>query len=393
MTNYSDNQTGHLYVLGNNTSTDNTWVADGTDVVIGRTIDNKFNIQIKHGGVIDEVTDQIDSRHILNVKATAVDPVYYRRWKVNPMASLVGNTKYSLYFYLENTIGFGINDRTDIAVSYDATDSTVNDGNHDADDAALIKKAMSALKDKLNAAINTKGYGSIVGDFIVTMLDGSLSVADATTIFGVTPTTSTTSTGSESLSKTNGTGTTKTYTLVKIVGTTETTYKFTNSPVNIDINDNCIYVYENKNSDTYKHTDNEIMIGAHPYEYDLTLSTYENYNNATWGTGNGRRIYAENTSTVRFGSGVIVKDMENFFMRNRADLYSLSPNFNASIINNPIADTSKNYSIVNVHYAFSDNLGFSYLSEKDLNIAVVEASAGSTTNGAKIVTAINAKKA
>ena len=384
---YSDNQTGHLYVLGNAST---SWTPSN-DVVIGNTVDHKFNIQVKHNNVIDETTDQLDDRYILNVTCKKVAPVYFRKWVVKPLASVTPETLYSLYFYLENMQGFGMQDRWDIAATYktDVYDNSGTPATHDT-----VATTMTALKDELVNKISAVGsignFGPIANDFIVTILDGTLAKTDADFIFGVAASNSSTSwtagTDTESLSKGSGTVSGKKYTLVKHEGTNKVTYVYDN--VADDYADNTVIVLENKNSNTYTHNDTEILMGAAPYEYDLTLSTYDG--NDLWG-GNPRRINAENTTTVRFASGVVVKDMENFFMRNRKDLYSLTPNFNTSIINEGNADRSKYYSMVNVHYAFSDNLGFTYFSEKDLNIAVVEASEGATTNGDTLKAMIEAK--
>lgn len=378
MNTYSDNQTGHLYVLSNAAT---SWTP-GNDVVISNTVDHKFNIKVKHNNVVDETTDQLDDRYILSVTCKEVTPVYYRKWTVKPMSAVTADTLYSLYFYLENMLGFGLQDRWDIAATYRAkTGDTVS-------------TVMTALKDNLINKISAKGsignFGPIANDFIVTVLDGTLTKADADFIFGVTATSTSTSwtTGTDTESLTKGSGTTsgKKYILVKHEGTNKVTYTYDN--VAEDYADNAVIILENKGSNTYTHTDLEILMGSHPYEYDLTLSTYDGTN--TWGN-NPRRITAENTATARFTSGVVVKDMENFFMRNRKDLYSLTPNFNTSIVNEGNADRSKYYSIVNVHYAFSDNLGFSYFSEKDLNIAVVENTEGAKTNGNTLKALIEGK--
>lgn len=314
---YSDNQTGHLYVLGNAAT---SWTPSN-DVVVGNTVDHKFNIQVKHNNVIDETTDQLDDRYILGVTCKAVTPVYFRKWTVKPMSAVTADTLYSLYFYLENMQGFGLQDRWDIAATYKAkTGDSVN---------TVMKALRDDLINKISATGSIGNFGPIANDFTVTIDDTSSS----------------------------------------------STYNY-------------ITVAENTASPTYTHTDTEILMGAAPYEYDLTLSTYDG--TSTWGN-NPRRIAAADTNSVRFASGVVVKDMENFFMRNRKDLYSLTPNFNTSIINEGNADRSKYYSMVNVHYAFSDNLGFSYFSEKDLNIAVVENSEGATTNGATLKAMIEAK--
>ena len=325
MNTYSDNQTGHLYVLSNNASSPT--VSDS--MVVSNTVNHMFNIKFKHGGVVDEVSDIIDDRRILNIGVKAVKPVYFRKWVVKPITlsdlPASGEEKtFSLYFYLENMTGFGLQDRYDIVASYKATSS---------DTVTTVMTALTnELAEKISAAGTTGAnakFSPIANDFTVTM--------DTTT--------------------------------------SSSTYCY-------------ITVAENTASPTYQHSDMEIMTNGAPYEYDLTLSTYDG--TSTWG-GNPRRINAENTSTVRFTSGVVVKDMENFFMRNRKDLYSLSPNFSTSIINEGNADRTKYYSMVNVHYAYSDSLGFTYYSEKDLNIAVVEASEGATTNGTAFMNAINAK--
>jgi len=322
MNTYSDNQTGHLFVLSNATS--NPTVSDS--MVVSDTVNHMFNIKFKHDGIVDEVSDIIDDRRILNIGVKAVTPVYYREWIVKPITANVSTpTTYNLYFYLENMTGFGLQDRWDIVASYKASTG---------DTPAIVMEALRKdLAEKISAAGTTGAnakFSPIANDFTVTK--------ETRTI------------GGSSVA-------------------------------------NCIVVAENPASPTYKHTDNEIMTNGAPYEYDLTLSTYDG--TSTWGD-NPRRINAKN-STVRFTSGVVVKDMENFFMRNRKDLYSLSPNFNTSIINEGNADRTKYYSMVNVHYAYSDSLGFTYYSEKDLNIAVVEASEGATTNGTAFMNAINAK--
>lgn len=323
MNTYSDNQTGHLFVLSNATSSPT--VSDS--MVVGNTVDHMFNIKFKHDGIVDEVSDNIDDRRILNIGVKAVTPVYYREWIVKPIAANVSTpTTYNLYFYLENMTGFGLQDRWDIVASYKASTG---------DTPAIVMEALRKdLAEKISAAGTTGAnakFSPIANDFTVTK--------ETRTI------------GGSSVA-------------------------------------NCIVVAENPASATYSHTDMEIKTNGAPYEYDLTLSTYDG--NSTWG-GNPRRINATNTATARFKSGVVVKDMENFFMRNRADLYSLSPNFNTSIINNLKANREGYYSMVNIHYAYSDSLGFTYYSEKDLNIAVAEATEGATTNGTAFMNAILAK--
>lgn len=320
MNTYSDNQTGHLFVLSNATSSPT--VSDS--MVVSNTVDHMFNIKFKHSGAVDEVSDNIDDRRILNIGVKAVTPVYFRKWVVSPVTSgelpASGEEKtFSLYFYLENMTGFGLQDRWDIVTTYKAKYG---------DTVATIMGALgNGLAEKISAAGTTGAsakFSPIANDFTVS----------------------------------------------------------------VDSSTYAITVAENTTSPTYSHTDMEIMTNGAPYEYDVTLSTYDG--DSTWGN-NPRRINAQNTANVRFGSGIVVRDMENFFMRNRGDLYSLSPNFNTSIVNNLRANRGGYYSMVNIHYAYSDSLGFTYYSEKDLNIAVAEASEGATTNGTAFMNAILAK--
>lgn len=296
---YSDNQTGHFFVA-----------ASSNDVRATRPVNHKFRILVANGEDA-AASDLLDDRLILNKGVKAVAPIYYRKWVVAPMNSVVANTTYSLYFYLENMLGFGLQDRWDIVASY-TTGADVT--------GVSAATVMEAIKNDLIEKIGAKGAkhqdGPIANDFIVE-LDGT-----------------------------------------------------------------SIVVKENPASKTYRFNELDMRTHDHPYMYDLTLSTYDG--NAIWGNNN-KVIYAQNTTDIRVKSGMIVKDMEHYFSRNRADIYDLNPNFGASIINELYADENKNYSIVNIHYAFSDGLGFSYRSEKDLNIAVEEANAGDTTNGEAVL--------
>jgi hypothetical protein len=230
--------------------------------------------------------------------------------------------------------GFGMQDRWDITATY-----KVKNGD---DDAAIMAHLAMELYAKINVS------GPIKNDFIISY--GGKDITE------------------------------KDYEVYANKGTLPTA----TSGNNIIVREN-----DTPNYPTYTHSDMEIRTNAHPYEYDLTLSTYDGTD--LWGN-NPRRIGPDKTNpstdTVRFKSGVIVKDMEQFFMRNRMDLYSLNPNFNTSIVNDLKADRTAAYSIVNIHYAFSDGLGFTYYSEKDLNIAVKEAAENSTTNGTTVMNAI-----
>ena len=293
---YPDNQTGHLYV-----------VSSPNNVSVHRTVDHKFRF-VFHNGSKNVTSDVIDDRLILRVKANPIKPIYYRKWVVYAPTSVSEGTTYYLYFYLENMIGFGIQDRWDRVASYTAKTN---------DTAAAI---MTALKDDLDLKLNAAG--PIKDDFVVT-LDGS----------------------------------------------------------------NNIVVKENPASDTYKFDRNDVMLHGVPYAYNVTMSTFDG--TGVWGGDANKEIRANNDTNIRISSGMKVYDMEHYFLRNRADKYDLTKPFGVSIINDVTADVNKHYSMVNIHYAFSDEQGYSYRSEKDLNIAVEEPSEGSTVCAEALVHNIN----
>jgi len=279
---YSDNQTGHLYVIN---SGDKVKVSNlnGSD---------KFRIMITDNNDKGIYTTDILSKNlVLNSKLNTVNPIYYKKWTVNPMTSVVAGKTYSLYFYLENMYGFGLQDRWDLAAAYTAKDGDT------------IKIAMTALKENLDSKLNEAG--PIKGDFKVS------------------------TTGSDNNTK--------------------------------------IIVEENPASKTYDFTYIDILTHGRPNVYDVTLSTYDG--EGLWGN-NERRIREENTTTIRIAASKIVMDMEHYFARNRADLYDMTPNFGTNIINELRTNLNNTYVMLNVHYAFSDSQGYTYFSEKDLNIAI-----------------------
>lgn len=293
---YSDNQTKHFFVI-NNGDVVKVNNVNGTD---------KFRIIITdNAGNGIATTDVLSEDLILNKKMNVLSPVYFRKWTVAPMAAVTADTNYSLYFYLENMLGFGMQDRWDIVASYKAKSG---------DSVATV---MGKLKDNLDLKLN--GSGPLKGDFTVTV-DGS----------------------------------------------------------------NNIVVKENKASNTYKWTKLDILTHGTPYNYDVTMSTFDGAN--VWGGASNKEIKATDITNEapRIKSGMKVFDMEQYFMRNRADLYSLSPDFNTSIINEVRADVDKNYVCFDIHYAFSDGLGFTYFSEKDMTFAVDSTNTDAIAKLAKI---------
>jgi len=141
---FGDNQTKHFYALK---STDSAAVKDLQN-------SNLFTIAITNDGAVTATTDVIDRKLIKSIKVNEVKPVYYRNWTVAaPSAITVGNT-YHIYFYLENMLGFGMQDRWDRVASY-----TAKSGDN-------VTTVMTALKNDLDLKLN--GAGPIKGDFTVT---------------------------------------------------------------------------------------------------------------------------------------------------------------------------------------------------------------------------------
>lgn len=291
--NYGDNQTKHFFVI-NNGDVVKINNLNGTD---------KFRVIITdNAGNGIATSDILSEKLILNKKMNTVMPIYYRKWTVNAMASVAADTTYYLYFYLENMLGFGMQDRWDRVAAY-----TAKSGDS-------VNAVMTALKEDLDLKLN--GAGPIKNDFVVTM-DG-----------------------------------------------------------------NNIVVKENSASNTYTWTKMDILTHGNPYVYNVTMSTYDG--NAVWGGDTNKQIKAADTTEVRIKSGMKVFDMEQYFLRNRADMYSLTPDFNTSIINEPRTDVNKDYILFDIHYAFSDGLGFTYFSEKDLTLAVDAANTAALTELAKV---------
>lgn len=359
---FSDNQTKHFYAL-KPTSNDVAFysVKDLNDSDLFRIMLYKDSTA-KTNNEATATTDVINRKLIKKIKINEVEPTYYRKWVVKPMTGVTPNTTYYLYFYLENMYGFGIQDRWDLVCSHTATSS---------DNANTV---MTALKDNLVNKISAKGsignFSPIANDFIVTVLDSTLTKTDADFIFGVTATSSsiswTAGTDTESLTKGSGTTSGKKYTLVKHEGTNKVTYTYDN--VAEDYADNTIIVLENKGNKTFEQLDvTDFRMHDNPYVYDVALSTYDGSD--IWGS-NEKRIRAQNTTNVYVSAAQKVQAMELYFLRNRVDLYDLTPNFGVSILNQTETDTSASqYYTLDIDYAFSDTQGYTYHSDKQLSIA------------------------
>ena len=277
---YSDNQTKHFYALK---STDSVEVVDNID-------GKKLRLVVKDSnGNAFGTSDVIDRKLILKMDVKEVLPIRFRTWTVTAPTTIVAGNTYRIYFYLENLLGFGLQDRWDLVAAHTAT----------ANDTAA--SVMSALRDELDGKLNAAG--PIKGDFTVTLTGSTITVA------------------------------------------------------------------ENTASKTYKFTKNDIYLHGSPYMYNVTMSTFDG--NDAW--GGQKSIVAQDVpgaNGIRIPAAMRVLDMEHYFVRNRADLYDLTPDFYTSIINKTNTDESASaYYTLDIHYAFSDELGFTYFSEKDITIA------------------------
>ena len=297
-------------------------------------------------------------------------PTYLRKWVVSPVAAntaggtyMADGTTCYLYFYLENMLGMGMQDRWDRVAHYKVSDETTT--------PAMV---MAGLKNDLNLKLNAAG--PIKNDFIVTILDGSMSVDDAETIFKTTDDSPSSAswvdgTDSESLTKGSGTNSGKKYTLVKHDGTYKKTYVY--DDVAEDLNLNSVVVYENAASDTFQPlTELDLRMHTNPYAYNVTMSTGITTDNdiKAWSDAQ-KEIRATETGTVYLSAALKVKAMEMYFLRNRGDLYDLNKDFYTSILNKSrVTNMNQAYYTVDIDYAFSDTQGFTYHSDKQLSIAV-----------------------
>lgn len=150
---FADNQTKHFYAMK---SSDTVTVRDLQD-------SNLFRIEIKQGNDT-VVSDVIDRKLILKAKINKVEDTFFRQWTVLAPDSVTANKTYHIYFYLENMMGFGMQDRWDRVASY--TSKT-------GDTVATV---MTALKNELNSKLNDAG--PIKNDFTVTLNGNNIIVAE-----------------------------------------------------------------------------------------------------------------------------------------------------------------------------------------------------------------------
>ena len=287
---FSDMQTKHFYALKSSNVYDVKTLenSDLLRVILYASSSDKSNNKAM------VTTDIIDRKLIKHIKINEVKPTYFRQWTVTAPASVAADTTYYVYFYLENMLGFGMQDRWDRVAAYTAK----------AGDT--VATVMTALKNDLDSKLN--GAGPIKGDFTVT--SGS---------------------------------------------------------------SNSIVVAENPNSSTFKEM-SELYLRTHgnPYAYHVTMSTGKSVDGAieAWSDAQ-KEIKSQDTNVVYIKPATKVLAMELYFLRNRGDLYDLSKNFYASILNEANTDTTAEaYYTLDIDYAFSDTQGYTYHSDKQMSFAV-----------------------
>ena len=297
---FGDNQTKHFYVLDGVTATTNYLVTPSGSA------DLKRFIAVHSDG--NETSDVINKKLVKKAVVNEVKPTYFRTWTVTAPSAVAADTTYHIYFYLENMLGFGMQDRWDRVASYTAKTG---------DSVATV---MTALKNDLDSKLNDAG--PIKGDFTVT--SGS---------------------------------------------------------------SNSIVVAENPNGPSFKGgiTELDLRMHTNPYAYNVTMSTFDG--TSAWGGQKEIRGVENSNNGTYISAATKVLAMELYFLRNRGDLYDLNKDFYTSILNKThtklvnqsidstgdtpvIVETPQAYYIIDIDYAYSDTLGFTYHSDKQLSIAV-----------------------
>ena len=358
---FGDNQTKQFYALKGKTSDYYGVKALGNDV---RVMIYK-DATAKTAGTALYTTDILNRKLVKHYAAKAVKPTYFRQWIVGIPAIVTADTTYRVYFYLENMLGFGVQDRLDRVAIYttgasETTGSTVATG----------------LKNNLDAQLNNAG--PVKGDFIVAVASGT----------GIVPTFAQATANAAKTFVYDNSGS-KYYYLP-----TGHTAGDALSAVTDKVEVSLLVVKENKDSDTYKYEELDMRMHTNPYAYNVTMSTAAGDGVITLGTGTGaleqKDIHATDTTDVYISATTKVLSMELYFLRNRADLYDLSKNFYTNILNNPDTAAADYWATIDIDYAFSDTQGYTYHSDKQLSIAVPSSTsdADAVSNATTIMNAI-----
>ena len=117
--------------------------------------------------------------------------------------------------------------------------------------------------------------------------------------------------------------------------------------------------------------------------FDVVPTTvYDGTDDYQWGT------VEEQTSTTFVGNGKNIADLEYFLLGERGDQYR-KIGFPNDIETKGLIDSSKNYDIVEIHYAFTDAGVSSYRSEKDITIAIPSEGDDTFTKANALIDEIN----
>lgn len=137
----------------------------------------------------------------------------------------------------------------------------------------------------------------------------------------------------------------------------------------------------------------KVLRGIMPSQLDMTISSYTDdeafsADNGVWAswaefaTTNSNITKADGTP---LNNGYIILDMENFYSKNRADLYGLAgyPDCNPSDM---VADASKDYYVLTIHYFLQEQGMNNQNSEKQLIVAAeTEAALNTLVSGLKTI--------
>lgn len=354
---YSDNQTKHFYVIP---ASNGYTVKDLEDSNLFRLILNQDNNQ-------KVTSDVIDRKLIKKIKINEVKPTYFRKWVVTAPSGndIADNTPYHVYFYLENMMGFGMQDRWDRVADYTSGVNT---------SASAI---MTGLAKDLWLKLN--GAGPIKDDFTIALAVRTVGkVWDPDNNYE----SDVISNGTRKItSKEDGKEVTYEIVLNKDIVTKEGVEKNTFNPTDTATT---IVVLENPDSDTFSPLDvTDLRMHTNPYAYNVTMSTgFSKHHAATNNTreyydeivpwNDQKQILATNVvnNTPYISSATKVLAMELYFLRNRADKYDLTKPFDISILNEHQKLTANaTYYTLDIDYAFSDTQGYTYHSDKQLSIA------------------------
>lgn len=345
--NYSDNQTRHFYVIAN---------SDG--VIKQPANSDKFRLKFYEGGysssnnTITATSDVISKNSIKNLTVSTPDAYIPKEWNIyvtdgTTVGDVREDAKYKIQFLAENILNMGQQSRM-------ARTIMVKTEKNPTDDAlyiALAKECYNQILGNvslLNSNSNNIKTGPINDEVEIgiTYNGNFINVEDFTS----------STTAAECLTIRQ-----KKVDINKIKEDI-ITHNYPPYNINITISGECIWTTEETGDNGKK----KIIYHTEYWITDSTTTT--------------AKQYAESVDTVgTYYNGDRIYDMEHFFKRNRADRYDLNSDFYTSIINTLYAEVDKNYNCVDFTYSYGDNLGFSYRSDKNITIAVLQSDDSSFT--------------